>query len=203
MFMQIIQGHVKDPVGAKRTLDRWLDEVRPKAEGWLGGTYGITDDNLLVACVRFTSEAAAKRNSERPEQSEWWTQMRAHFADEVQFHDCGDVALMLDGGSDTAGFVQVIQGRVRDVDRLHEIIEQSQSMIATYRGDVLGATLAIDKDGFCTQTVAFTSEAAARAAESTPMPAEAQKLLEEEMSLFDDVHYLDLHHPWFASATAS
>lgn len=200
MFMQIIQGHVKEPVAAKRTLDRWLNEIRPTADGWLGGTYGITDDNLLVACVRFTSEDAAKRNSNHPEQSEWWKEMSANFTDEVQFHDCGDVALLLGGGSDHAGFVQVIQGKVRDVERLHRLIEQSQEMIATYRGDVLGATLAIDKDGYCTQTVAFTTETAARAAEDAPLPPEAQKLLEEEMSLFEDVEFLDLHHPWFATA---
>jgi hypothetical protein len=31
------------------------------------------------------------------------------------------------------------------------------------------------------------------------MPADAARLLDEEMALLDDVRYLDLHQPWFAS----
>ena len=201
MFMQIIQGHVRDAAGARRTLDHWLDKLQPGAPGWLGGTYGITDDNLLVACVRFASEAQARQNSDRPEQAAWWLEMGSHFTGDVSFHDCGDVTLLLDGGSDQAGFVQVIQGRVRDLDKMHELIEQSQKLIATYRDDVVGATLAIDKDGFCTQTVAFTSEAAARQAETKELPAEVKELMQAEMALIEDVQYLDLHHPWFATAT--
>lgn len=200
MFMQIIQGQVRDAAGARRTMDRWLDELRPGATGWLGGTYGITDDGRLVACVRFASEEEARGNSERPEQAVWWKEMEGHFTGDVTFHDCGDVTLLLGGGSDEAGFVQVIQGRVRDRDRLHEIVEQSQSLLAAYREDVLGATLAIDEDGYCTQTVAFTNEAAARQAETKELPDEVKQLVEEEMSLFEDVEYLDLHQPWFASA---
>jgi hypothetical protein len=200
MFMQIIQGKVRDAEGARRTLDRWASDLQPDATGWLGGTYGITDDDRLVACVRFASEKDARRNSERPEQAAWWKEMSSHFTGDVEFHDCDDVTLLLDGGSDQAGFVQLIQGRVRDVKQLHEVVEQSQAMISKYRPDVLGATLAIDKDGFCTQTVAFRSEADARAAEQKPMPAEAKRLLDQEMSLIQGAHFLDLHQPWFATA---
>jgi hypothetical protein len=32
----------------------------------------------------------------------------------VSFHDCGDVTSFLDGGSDEAGFVQVISGHLDD-----------------------------------------------------------------------------------------
>ena len=32
----------------------------------------------------------------------------------MEFHDCDDVTLMMDGGSDDAGFVQVIRGKVDD-----------------------------------------------------------------------------------------
>jgi hypothetical protein len=89
---------------------------------------------------------------------------------------------------------------VKDRDRMHALAEQSQSLLSTYRKDVLGATLAIDQDGFCTETVAFTSEEAARAAEKQQVPAEVRQLVDEEMALLEDVRFLDLHHPWFASA---
>ncbi|HTL22871.1 MAG TPA: hypothetical protein VL281_02440 [Mycobacteriales bacterium] len=196
MFMQIVQGKIKDRAAAKATMDRWLAEVEPGAEGWLGGTYGVTDEGQLVACVRFRDHAAAQANSSRPEQSAWWREMEQHFEGPVTFHDCEDVSLLLGGGSDEAQFVQVIQARVTDRDRLHRLMDESSSLLAQYRPDVLGGTIAIDDDGLVTETIAFTSEAAARSAEQQELPAEAQ----EAMSLLTDVQYLDLHDPWFATA---
>ncbi|MBC6451679.1 hypothetical protein [Actinokineospora xionganensis] len=199
MFMQIIQGRVRDTEAAKAALDRWQTDLAPGAEGWLGGTYGVTDDGMMVAAVRFESRDAAQRNSERPEQSSWWSEMESCFDGEVTFHDCDDVTLLAGGGSDKAGFVQVIQGRITDRERARSIIEQSAKMISQYRPDVLGATLAVDKDGFFTETVAFTSEDEARKNETKELPEEARKMFEEEMSLMQDVKYLDLHQPWFSS----
>ncbi|HUY47504.1 MAG TPA: hypothetical protein VMV92_17520 [Streptosporangiaceae bacterium] len=199
MFLQIIQGPVGDAAAARATMDRWLRDLEPGATGWLGGTYGITDDGMLVAIVRFESRESARRNSERPEQAAWWREMAACFAGEITFHDCDDVMLLLGGGSDDARFVQLIQGRLRDRERAHALAEQSGKLISQYRPDVLGATIAIDDDGFFIETVGFSSEAEARAGEEKEMPAEVGRLIEEEMSLLDDVRYLDLHEPWFAS----
>jgi hypothetical protein len=196
MYMQIIQGKIKDREAARATMDRWLTDLQPGAAGWLGGTYGVTDDNTLVACVRFQDAAAAKANSGRPEQSAWWTEMEKNFAGPVTFHDCDDVTLLLGGGSDDAGFVQVIQARVKDRDRLVQLMEQASEMLQAQRPDVIGGTIAIDHDGIVTETIAFRSEAAAREAEQQEMPAEAQ----EVMSLLEDVQYMDLHQPWFASS---
>jgi hypothetical protein len=199
MFMQIIQGRIRDAEAAKAAMDRWEMELAPGAEGWLGGTYGVTDDGQMVAAVRFESREAAQRNSDRPEQSSWWTEMESCFDGEVTFHDCDDVVLVLDGGSDKAGFVQIIQGRVTDREKARAIGEQSGSIIAQHRPDVLGATIAIDADGFFTETVAFTSEEAARAGEAKELPEDARAMVEQEMAMLKDVKYLDLHQPWFSS----
>lgn len=199
MFLQIIQGRIGDAAAARQTMERWERDLEPGAAGWLGGTYGVTEDGMLVAVVRFESREAAQRNSARPEQAVWWQEMERCFAGPVTFHDCADVMLLLSGGSDQAGFVQVIQGTVRDRDRLHALADQAADLIAKVRPDVIGATFAIDDAGFFTQTVAFTSEQAARATEQQEMPADAAQLLDEEMALLDDVRYLDLHQPWFAS----
>lgn len=200
MFMQIIQGKVTDPEAARRLLEQWQSDLQSGARGWLGGTYGVTDDGMLVACVRFADAAAAQANSLRPEQGMWWQEMEKCFAGPVTFHDCDDVRLLMGGGSDQAGFVQVIQGRVRDRERFLGLVDSSGEMISRYRPDILGATIAIDDDGVVTETVAFTDEQAARQAEQQDMPAEARDLVEEEMSLLEDVQFLDLHSPWFASA---
>src|SRR5437868_9261549 len=107
MFMQIIQGKIKDAQAARATMDRWLIELQPGATGWLGGTYGVTDDGQLVACGRFTDHAAADANGNRPEQTAWWTEMEKNFDGPVTFHNCDDVTMLLGGGSDEATFVQV------------------------------------------------------------------------------------------------
>ena len=153
MFLQIIQGPVGDVTAAKATLDRWLRDLEPGAAGWLGGTYGLTDDGMFVAVVRFESAEAARRNSGRPEQAAWWREMQSHFTGEVTFHDCADVMLLAGGGSDDATFVQVIQGHLRDRDRAHALAEQSGELISRYRPDVLGATIAIDADGYTQPSV--------------------------------------------------
>lgn len=199
MFLQIIQGQVGDVAGARQAIERWQLDLAPGAPGWLGATYGITDDGTLVAVVRFESKETAQRNSARPEQQAWWPEMERCFAGPVTFHDCDDVMQLLSGGSDQAGFVQVIQGQVRDRDRLYALAAQSGDVVAKARPDVIGATIAIDGTGFLTETVAFTSEQAARAAEQQELPADAAWLLEEEMSLLDNVRYLDLREPWFTS----
>jgi len=199
VFIQIIQGQIKNASGVRATMDRWLRELEPGADGWLGGTFGITDGGMLVAVVRFESAEAARRNSDRPEQAVWWKEMEQYFTGAISFHDCRDVVLLAGGGSDDAKFVQVIQGHVRDKDRALALLDQSASMLSEHRPDVIGATIAIDDAGFFTETVSFVSESAARAAERMEMAPEMQKLVDEEMSLLEDVAYLDLRDPWFAT----
>ncbi len=199
MYMQIFQGPIRDADAARASMDRWLTELGPGAEGWLGGTFGVTDDGMFVAAVRFESEEAARRNSERPEQGEWWREMEQHFTGPVTFHDCKDVIVLLGGGSDDAGFVQIIQGQVTDPERARAFAEQTGELMAAHRPDVIGATIAIDDDGFFTQTIAFTSEDAARDGEHKEMPADVASMMAEGMAMLTNVHYLDVHHPWFAS----
>ena len=41
-------------------------ELGPGAIGWLGGTYGFTDDDMFVGVVRFETREAAMANSGDP-----------------------------------------------------------------------------------------------------------------------------------------
>ena len=65
MFVQIINGRVKDADEVRRHDERWRKEVMPGAKGFLGSTVGVTDDNQFLAFVRFSDEAAARANSNR------------------------------------------------------------------------------------------------------------------------------------------
>ena len=201
MFVQIMQGTCRDADTLHAQIDMWRREQGPKAEGWLGGTYGVTDDNTFVGVVRFESKEAAARNSTRPEQGAWWAETEKCFDGEVTFHDCDNAMLFLDGGADDAGFVQVMQGRVDDPERFRRFMEQPMDMLQQARPEIIGGIIAIEPDGRFTETVAFRSEEAAREGERMEMPAEMRQTMEEEMSQVKDLQYLDLHHPWFASKT--
>ena len=63
-----------------------------------------------------------------------------------------------------------------------------------------GGTIAMEPDGWFTQTVCFRSEEAAREGEHKDMPAELREQFEKEMTAMQDVKYLDLHQPWFSSS---
>jgi hypothetical protein len=199
MFIQIIQGTCHDPDGLRRQIDLWRRELGPKAEGWLGGTYGVTDDSTFVGMVRFDSKEAAARNSTRPEQGAWWAETEKCLGGEVTFHDCDDAMTFLDGGADDAGFVQVIQGRLSDPERFRRFAELPMDMLHEARPEIIGGVMAMAPDGTFTETIAFRSEEAAREGERKEMPAEMRQAWENEMDQLQDVTYLDLRHPWFAS----
>ena len=200
MFIQVLQGRCRDIDAMHRQMDRWREELEPGAVGWLGGTYGVDDNDEFIGVVRFDSRESAERNSMRPEQDAWWQETSRHFDGDVTFHDCDDVQMMLDGGSDSAGFVQVIQGRISDPDKFRMMMDQPMDMLHKARPDIIGGTIAVDKDGYFTQTIAFTTEAEAREGEMKDMPAEMMDQMADMNAAVGEMTYHDLHHPWFASA---
>jgi hypothetical protein len=200
VFIQIIQGKCRDAEGMRRLSEEWREQMAPSAEGWLGGTYGITDDDEFVAVVRFESREAAMRNSVRPEQGEWWKRMEDCFDGPATFHDSDNAMMFLEGGSDDAGFVQIIQGRVSDPERFRSFMSQPMDVLHEQRPEIVGGTIAMEPDGWFTETVAFRSEAEARAGEAKEMPEGAGDDWAREMERMTDLRYLDLHSPWFSSA---
>ena len=74
MFIQVIRGQVSEPEQVHAALDRWSAQLAASTPGWLGSTAGVTEDGRFVALARFESEEAARRNSDRPEQGQWWAE---------------------------------------------------------------------------------------------------------------------------------
>lgn len=196
MFIQMIQAPCSRQEEAHELIDEWRRDLSPGASGWLGGTYGFTDDGHLMAVVRFMSRDEAMASSERPEQTAWSERMAAIMDGPVEFHDCDDVTLMMGGGSDQAGFVQIIRGRVEDTSRLKALMADT-TMLHQMRPDIIGATLAIEADGSFVETISFTSESAARAGEQIEPPPEVRRELDYAMQ---GATFHDLHRPWFHSA---
>ena len=91
VFAQIIRGKVSDPTAVEGTFNRWSKELAPGAKGWLGTTGGVTDDGQLFIMVRFESEEAARANSERPEQDQFWSETSKQFDGEADLPGQHDV----------------------------------------------------------------------------------------------------------------
>jgi hypothetical protein len=195
VFIQVIQGRCTRQDELRAMADSWRSELGGGAVGWLGGTYGFTDDNEFIGVVRFESREAAMANSNRPEQSAWAEKMMALMDGPVEFHDCDDVTLFLDGGSDTAGFVQVIRGKVSDPARIKGMLADTTTL-HEMRPDIIGGTLAIEEDGTFIETIAFTDEESARKGEQVEPPAEIR---DDLSSLMAGATFYDLHQPWFES----
>nr|MBA3621905.1 hypothetical protein [Euzebyales bacterium] len=120
----------------------------------------------------------------------------------TMFHDCTLVDLVNDGGSDDAGFVQVIQGKVTDVDRARELDRETQDQMNDVRPDVIGGVVAWHpQDGRFTNAMYFTSEAEARAKEQeTSNAPEFEEYMRQWQAIADgDPKFLDIAEPWYAS----
>lgn len=191
MFIQVLRGRAIDRDGVMRQLDRWKAELSPTAEGWLGCTAGITDDGRFIGSFRFESQELAQRNSDRPEQTAWWNEF-SKYLDTPRFWDCTLVEQHKNGGSDEAGFVQVIQTRVVKPEEFRETVK---SMAASPRDDVIGSLVAWQGSRF-NEFVYFTSEEEARKGEKSNYQ---QVALEKIWPRTEDIEYFDLRKPWFAS----
>jgi len=198
MFVQVIQGNTSDPEGFRRQLDRWNEELRPGAIGFLGSTAGVAQDGTAIAVARFESAEAAGQNSERPEQGRWWAEMEKTFDGEVSFHDYEEIRLLHGGGSDDAGFVQIISGRATDKDRMNALEDKILDWFPNVRPDFIGSLLAWDGDRF-TEVAYFESEAAARAGETRVAESDNAAQFQEWIDLCEDLTYIDITEPQMTS----
>jgi hypothetical protein len=201
MFLQVIEGKVADPERFSASLDRWVKELGPSADGWLGTTSGTYGDNSFIALVRFESAEAAQRNSDRPEQGQWWSEFASSLDGEADFDDFDDVVIMGPGGSDDAGFVQVMRGRVADVERERAIAREVSQMPNDSRPDIIGGVEGLKDDGTFVTAMYFTSETAAREGEKKPMPADMQEMMEEGQANTTEMTFIDLTNPVFHAAS--
>ena len=200
MFVQVIQGRVSDAGHVHAALDRWAQELAPAAIGWVGSTAGVTDDGQFVGIARFETEEAARRNGDRPEQDQWWSETSKLFTGEVTFRDSSDVLVDVSGDPDNAGFVQVIQGRNSDPARSWELMGQDSSEWAAFRPDIIGSVGIDHGGGDYTMVLYFTSEQAAREGERKEPPQELKAQMEEMDALsVGTPDFFDLKQPWLYS----
>ncbi len=194
MFVQIIEGRTRDAEGLNRQIDRWRVELRPEAIGFLGLTSGVTADGRAISLVRFVSEDAARANSERTQQGTWWTETEKYYDGDVDFTGSSDITEWLQGGSDDAGFVQVMRSIGADREAIERLDTELED-IAHVRPDIIGGYRVWTGPDACVEVAYFTSEAEARAGEQTDLPAELQELMAGMQEAQGTVEYFDLTSP--------
>ena len=83
MFVQVFQGGVKDPDGLRKSLDRWITDLGPNADGWLGTTWGLYGDNEFLALTRFASADAANEQGASRAGHGWWAEVASSLEGET------------------------------------------------------------------------------------------------------------------------
>lgn len=195
-FVQMIRAPIRDESAAWRLMDQWERDLRPGAAGFLGSTAGVTSDGTFVAIARFENEAAAQANAARPEQGEWWSALEGTLAGAAEFFDSSEVDHSMGGGSDDAGFVQVMIG-TGEREEARSAIAAAESLLRRERPDILGGFTAWSGDRFF-DVAYFTSEAEARAGEVKELSEEGQAAFEKFGEVLNVEEYLDLANPRFS-----
>jgi hypothetical protein len=193
MFVQVIKGRTSDPAGLRGQFEQWRTDLKPSATGFEGSTGGIAEDGTVVVLARFADAAAAQKNSDRPEQGAWWEETSKYFDGQPTFRESSDTNEIFGGGSDDAGFVQIMEGTVADRAKAEaaetpELLDQLHAA----RPDLLGSLRVwFDEDSYV-EAAYFTSEAEARKGEQgSDFSAQQQQYME----LFGEPTFVDLRDP--------
>jgi hypothetical protein len=150
-------------------------EVKPGAIGFLGATAGICDDGTAVAFVRFADEASAIATIKRSEHQRWWHDMQQVLIAPRTVHESGNVVLLLAGGSDDAGFVQVIRAATPDRVKVEALMTPERiAEVQSSRPDLIGSIRVWLANGSFIEAAYFTRESAAREAERSDDFADAE-----------------------------
>jgi len=200
MFVQVIEGRTNDPEALHRQLEIWQRDLMPGAIGYLGSTGGCTSDGDCILVARFETAAAARKNSERPEQGAWWAETEKCFSGPVTFHDTSDVDVMMHRPMNDAQFVQVMEGHVTDRARAMELEREADPLLATIRPDLLGTITAYFDDREFASVAYFRSEAEARQAERQALSDEMMASMAEWDRVMKVERYLDIADPWLVKA---
>lgn len=199
MFVQVINATVKDAEGVKRSMESWKSEVGPNAQGWLGTTAGITPDGQLVVFARFEDQEIAMKNSDSPEQSAWWEKFSQNLEGEASFFNSNDAYLSGGGGSDNAGFVQIMHGKVNDMQKARELDEKMGGEMGNRRPDVIGSITAGSDDGEFWTAIYFTSLEEARQNEKEMTENPPPEMAEWGALMVGEVTFYDLEEPILVS----
>jgi len=203
MFGQVIQGHTSDPTGVRQAMERWVGNVSPGAVGLVGGTAGATQDGEFIAVLQFDTEEAALVHTDRRKQDRGFVDLCAALDGEVTVRDGVRTEVFLAGDVRQADFVQVVQGRVSDLDRARECLHALQEVLKVHLPALLGSVTVEHGAGRFTRVLHFSTEDEARAGERQMPPGIRERDQEARQWIVGPVEFLDLREPWLWQAAGS
>jgi hypothetical protein len=181
-------------------MERWVRDLSPGAVGWVGIAAGVTHDGEFIAVLKFDSEEAARANSDRREQDRWWADICAVLDGEVTIRNGMRTEIFLAGDLGQADFVQVVQGRVSDLDRARERMHALQEALKVHLPALLGSvTVELDAGQF-TRVLYFSTEDEARTGELEMPPEIRARDQEARQLIVGPLKFLDLREPWLYAA---
>jgi hypothetical protein len=196
MFSQVVEGRTSDPAGVRRAMDGWVEALPDGSVGWLGATAGVTSDGRFIAVVRFASDEAARLLSGPPQQQRWWAELRAALDGDPVVRRGTRTEVFSPGDPNRAGFVQVVQGQVTDLDEARRQLHALQDLLQVHLPCLLGTITVEHVDRRFTRVLHFSTEDEARAGESNMAPAVRDRD-QEAVQVLDGVpDFLDLREPW-------
>jgi PAS domain-containing protein len=196
MFSQVVEGRTSDPAGVRRAMDGWVEALPDRSVGWLGGTAGVTPDGRFIAVVRFATDEDARRLSEPAQQQRWWAELRAALDGDPVVRRGTRTEVFSPGDPSGAGFVQVVQGQVTDLDAARRQLHALQDLLQVHLPCLLGTVTVEHADRRFTRVLHFTTEDEARAGEADLAPPVRDRD-QEAVQLLDGLpEFLDLREPW-------
>ena len=196
MFVQIIQGHVRDPEQVKAAIDAWVRDLSPGADGWINSTGGVTDDGQFIGLACFTDLNRPTATANGPSRASGGSARRSSSTARSR-STTPTTWSPTTRATRTGRFVQIVQGQGRDRDRALTLLLRDSDEWARFRPEVLGTTACSYGDGEYTVAVYFTNEQDARAAERKQLPPHlAEEMAEVRRLQVRETSYFDLHTPW-------
>lgn|GEM_PF-199387 len=192
MFVQVVRAPAVDPTPLLEQVARLPAMLSTDPAGFLGLSAGISDDGDFVAVARFT----------QPGGGGWWAALEPWLAGPADVRASSDVELLLGGGSDQAGFVEVIEGRTSDRARFMELERQLEPRLAADRPDFLGSQIVWWTDGSWLEVAYFTSEDDVRAGDALPVAPEVEELTAAWEDVARPSAQSDLADPYLSTGPA-
>jgi hypothetical protein len=203
VFIRILRGQAVDGAATLAEIDRWRHELGARVLGWQRLTAGVGDGGELVLALRYDTEAAARRDRDRPELAAWQSAAERHLAGPGRWYDCPVVHTMKAGDAGQAGFLRVVQGRLADPVRLAAMRAEVERTLRDRAPHVLGVTVAEHADGIgFTELTYLTSERETRAADRQ-MPVEMAVQLGTVRSYVEALEEVELRKILLCGAAAT
>lgn len=202
MFLQIVQAPAGDAEVLRAASYRWADRLGSTSVGWLGCTGGVTEEGVFFTAERFESEQKMWVESGRPGRRRWFAELREGMTGEPVFTNCREVEVFAPDPTaiDKAGYIQIVQGRVRDAALMRTLTRSMEKELFRHRRDMLGSTLAFHPDDGYTHLLYFTSADDVFDAELRETPPRIKAMMDAvyELNTVLPAHHV-LASPWVHS----